>query len=198
MWLQPLAMILGIIMLNAIGYVALSTGERPFHAINKHVNPVLGWAWAIATMMANLVWCMPQFALGTDAIQNNLAPGLLGKGAGIDPNVANGICVAILFVIGGTVVWFYDSGAKGVKIFEGLLKLMVGVVVISFFGVVVKMSLSGSGLNWGEIGAGFVPDLSLLFSPALSPLSPASTMPTFSTKISEPETSMASFPIWPN
>ena len=47
LWLQPLAMILGIIMLSAIGYVTLSTGQRPFRAINEHVNPVLGWGWMI-------------------------------------------------------------------------------------------------------------------------------------------------------
>ncbi len=29
MWLQPLAMILGVIMLSAIAYVTLTTGERP-------------------------------------------------------------------------------------------------------------------------------------------------------------------------
>ena len=29
MWVQPFAMILGVIMLSAIGYVTLSTGERP-------------------------------------------------------------------------------------------------------------------------------------------------------------------------
>ncbi len=165
MWLQPLAMILGIVMLSAIGYVALSTGERPFQAINRHVNPVLGWGWAIATMMANLVWCMPQFALGTDAIQTNLAPEFLGKDV-MDPVKANGICVAILFLVSGSVVWFYDSGAKGVKIFEGLLKIMVGVVVVSFFGVVLKMSLSTGGLPWDEILAGFVPNPQMLFSPA--------------------------------
>src|SRR5690606_30482065 len=45
LWLQPVAMILGIIMLSAIGYVTLSTGERPFRAIIRHVNPALGWAW---------------------------------------------------------------------------------------------------------------------------------------------------------
>src|SRR5690606_26034557 len=38
MWLQPLAMVLGIVMLSAIGYVTLSTGERPFQAINNHIN----------------------------------------------------------------------------------------------------------------------------------------------------------------
>jgi len=30
LWLQPLFMILGIIMLSAIGYVTMSTSERPF------------------------------------------------------------------------------------------------------------------------------------------------------------------------
>ncbi|HUG19191.1 MAG TPA: hypothetical protein VMM56_09455, partial [Planctomycetaceae bacterium] len=40
MWLQPLAMILGVIMLSAIGYVALSTKEPPFLAVRRHINPV--------------------------------------------------------------------------------------------------------------------------------------------------------------
>jgi len=55
LWLQPLVMVLGIVMLSAIGYVTLSTGEKPFRAINERVNPVLGWGWLIATMMANCV-----------------------------------------------------------------------------------------------------------------------------------------------
>ena len=67
MWLQPLMMIFGIVMLSAIGYVVLSTGERPLAALNNHVNPVLGWGWAVATLMANMVWAMPQFSLGTAA-----------------------------------------------------------------------------------------------------------------------------------
>ena len=71
LWLQPLMMIFGVLMLSVIGYVTLSTGEKPFHAINKHINPVLGWGWLIAAMLANLVWAMPQFSLGTAAIQQN-------------------------------------------------------------------------------------------------------------------------------
>ena len=50
LWLQPLAMILGVIMLSAIAYVTLSTGKRPLRAINEHVNPVLGWGWIIASI----------------------------------------------------------------------------------------------------------------------------------------------------
>ena len=76
MWLQPIAMLLGVIMLAAISYVALSTGERPFGLIRTHVSPALAWGWLLATMMANIVWCLPQFELGTAALTQNLIPGL--------------------------------------------------------------------------------------------------------------------------
>ena len=81
MWLQPVAMILGIVMLSAIGYVALSTGERPFKAVNEHVNPVLGWGWALATAAANMVWCLPQFSLGAASARLNLFPRVIGPEA---------------------------------------------------------------------------------------------------------------------
>ena len=152
LWLQPLMMIFGILMLSVIGYVALSTGEKPFQAINKHINPVLGWGWLIAALMANLVWAMPQFSLGTGALQDNL-----GLGAN------KYLCAAALFIIASVIVWLYDS--KGVKIFETILKLMVGVIVLSFFGVVAVMASKGT-LPWNEIFMGFIPDFSLLSAPA--------------------------------
>lgn len=74
LWLQPLMMILGVVMLSAIAYVTLSTGQRPFDAITTHISPVLGWGWLLAALMANLVWAMPQFSLGTAALQQNLLP----------------------------------------------------------------------------------------------------------------------------
>ena len=150
LWLQPLMMILGIIMLSAIAYVTLSTGERPFHAINKHVNPVLGWGWLVAAMIANLVWAMPQFSLGTAAIQQNLGIAL--------PDWA---CALILFIIAGVVIWFYDAGGWGIKLFEVLLKIMVALVVLAFFGVVAALALKGA-LPWTNVLTGFIPDFSLL------------------------------------
>ena len=77
MWLQPLAMILGIIMLSAIGYVTMSTGERRFRANNNHVNPVLGWTWLLASMAANMVWALPQYSLMYGVLEQNLLPGVL-------------------------------------------------------------------------------------------------------------------------
>jgi Mn2+/Fe2+ NRAMP family transporter len=166
LWLQPLAMIFGVIMLSSIAYVTLSTGERPFRAINKHVNPVLGWGWAIATLLANMVWCMPQYSLGVAAIRQNLLPGLFGAEA-MDNTTGNLVVAGLVLVITVAVVWAYDSGWRGVRWFERTLKAMVAVVVVCFFGVVARMAAEGA-LDWAGIIRGFVPDLSLLWSPASS------------------------------
>ncbi len=165
LWAQPVAMILGVIMLSAIAYVALSTGERPFDAINRHVNPVLGWGWAIATLLANLVWSLPQFSLGAAALQQNLMPNILGSEALPDVMGKLLACGGIL-VVSMIVVWFYDSGRKGILLFEFLLKIVVAVIVACFFGVVVKMGLTGEGLHWSQIASGFIPDFKMFNSPA--------------------------------
>ncbi len=160
LWLQPLAMILGIIMLSAIGYVTLSTGQRPFRAINEHVNPVLGWGWLIASMMANLVWSMPQFALGTAAIQQNLLRNLVGTEVMPDPWGKIVVGLAIL-AVAITFVMLYSAGGWGAKLFGIIVKVMVGMIVLCFFGVVVKMGLEGA-LDLRAVLKGLVPDLRLL------------------------------------
>jgi hypothetical protein len=154
LWLQPVAIVLGIIMLSAVSHVTLSTGQSPFTSINNEINPVLGWGWAIATIMANIVWCLPQFSLGTAALTQNLIPSL-------NHTWGKALACFLILAIALAVVWSYDRGSKGVKIFDWVLKIMVGIVVISFFGVVLKLGSNGE-LDWGRIAAGFIPNLSLL------------------------------------
>jgi len=166
LFVQLFAMIIGVIMLSAIGYVALSTKQRPFQAINEHINPVLGWGWAIATLMANMVWCLPQFSLGTAAIRQNLLPGLFGAGAGMPDWADKLIVVALILAAAVVVIWTYDKGSKGVKLFEGLLKVMVGIIVVSFFLVVVRLAFSEKGLEWGGMFSGFLPNVGRLGRPA--------------------------------
>jgi hypothetical protein len=145
-------------MLCAISHVTLSTGQSPFVSINSEINPVLGWGWAIATIMANIVWCLPQFTLGTAAVTQNLVPSLNHTGGKV-------LVVLVLVLTAGLVIWAYDRGNRGVKIFDLILKIMVGLVVLSFFGVVIKMGTAGD-LPWNEIAAGFIPDFSLFSQPA--------------------------------
>jgi Mn2+/Fe2+ NRAMP family transporter len=164
MWLQPLAMILGVIMLSAIAYVTLSTGDRPLRGINEHVSPVLGWGWLIASMMANLVWSLPQFALGTAALRQNLLPGLIGPDSGMGEIQGKMIAGGAFLAICLGVTMTYSAGGKGVKIFEIMIKTIVSIIVFSFLGVVVKLSIEGE-IIWGEILSGLIPDLSLFNKP---------------------------------
>jgi len=162
MWLQPLAMILGIIMLGAIAYVTLSIRERPLKAINEHVSPVLGWSWLLASAAANLVWSMPQYVLGTTALRQNLSPNILGA---IPDPWGRIICVSFILAICITATMFYSAGGRGVKIYEIIIKSIVSMIVLSFMGVVIKLSIEGA-IDWGQILSGLIPRLRMLWEPA--------------------------------
>ena len=143
LWLQLMAIIMGVIMLSAISYVTLSTGERPFTAINSHINPALGWGWLAATGMANMIWCMPQFSLCYEALQKNLAPeGSVGESL----NAKLGIS-AVILVAASIVVILNSRRGLAAKVFDWMLKALVGMIVICFFGVTIYLSAKGN-LNW--------------------------------------------------
>ena len=76
LWVQLVAILIGVVMLSAISYVTLSSGERPYAAMNKYINPVLGTAWIIATILANMIFISSQFGLCFDALQLNLIANL--------------------------------------------------------------------------------------------------------------------------
>lgn len=159
LWLQPLAMICGIIMLSAIAYVTLSTEKAPFGLVNTHLSPALGWAWLIATMMANIVWCMPQFNLARAAIQQNLLP-FVG-----DSTASTVVICLIVLGIAFFVNVLYETGGKGTRIFDWIIKIMVGLIVLSFIAVVGTIAFSDK-IDFGAILANLIPDFSLLFRPA--------------------------------
>ncbi len=171
MWVQPLAMILGVVMLGAIAYVTLSSGEPPLRAINKHVSPILGWGWLIGSMLANIVWSMPQYAVSAGALQQNLFPQIFGweDQAGVFGSVKNGTTAAALIVLGIALfnVMLYNKGGKAAKVFETIIKVIIGLIVICFFGVIIKLSLvKDSSLDWGKVLVGFIPNIRLFTQPA--------------------------------
>ena len=170
-WLQPFAMILGVIMLSAMSYVTLSTGERPLKAINQHLTPALGWAWVAATLLANVVWTFPQYSLCYAVCEQNLFPGLFQGDGALAPGPEGSmlgkwlVSLSILFVC-TMVTWSYGSGGRGIAIYESILKVVVAVIVACFMGVVARIAFVGEGISFSAIVAGLVPRISHLFSPA--------------------------------
>lgn len=166
LWLQPLAMLLGIVMLSALGYITIVTQEKPFHAINRHINPVLGWAWAMAALLASIVWALPQFSLANGVVQQNLMPGIFGANGLIGGTGSLLIVSLTIFLITYSVTWNYNRSRSGVHFYELLLKGIVAVIVLSFIGVVVRITLISGSIDWAALGQGFIPKPSLIFRPA--------------------------------
>ncbi len=158
LWLQPLAVACGITLLAAITYVTLSTERQPVATISQNLSPVLAYAWILGTMVANIVFCVPQFALATATVTQNLIPSLHTS-----TSAPWGIGV-VLAIVGFIVVRSYGAGSKGIHLFELVLKILVGVVVLSFLAVVVLLLTSGQ-LNLKAVLAGFVPSISQFTEP---------------------------------
>ena len=157
LWLQPLAMLCGIIMLSAISYVTLSKDkieDRPFELAKRHVSPALAWGWLIATIIADVVFCAAQFALGTDAIQGNLG------GEGLPPFLITGLLFAIAFYL----IWLFSGEGKASRIIDNIIKTLVAIIVLAFMGVVVTLMINDA-IDWGGIASGLIPDFSALFRP---------------------------------
>lgn len=157
LWLQPLAMLCGIVMLSALSYITLSKEkfeDRPFELSKRHVSPILAWGWLIATIVANVVFCSAQFALGADAIQGNLGA------SHINPYVIT----SVLFVVSLFLIWLYSKEGRSSKIIDGVIKALVAIIVLSFMGVVATLMFKGA-IEWKALFSGMIPDFSALFHP---------------------------------
>lgn len=150
LWLQLVAIVIGVIMLSAISYVTLSTNVRPYKAINEYVNPVLGVGWLTATILANMIWIIPQFSLCYDALDKNLTTGL---GDGTIKIVISAVIAVVALVI---VLMSFNPGTAS-RIFDWVLKIIVGVIVICFVAVVYYLATTDAVI-WSEVWRGFIPD----------------------------------------
>ena len=99
--------------------------------------------------------CMPQFSLCFAALQKNL----VGGGTVADDLVTKLSISGAILAATFCVVLMNRRQGIGARIFDLFLKALVGMIVVCFFGVVVYLSMSGK-LDWSNILAGFIPDLS--------------------------------------
>lgn len=160
LWLQVVAIIIGVIMLSAISYVTLSTGKRPYAAINEYVNPVLGASWITATILANMIFILPQFSLCFDVLDKNLGvvEAVGGMFGGSNPTrMANIVLSSIIALSAFGIVCMSFKPGWAAKLFDGLLKLIVGAIVICFVVAVVFLTQQDQ-IDWNEVLMGFIPD----------------------------------------
>jgi manganese transport protein len=150
LWVQPLAMVLGIILFAAMSYQTLSTGVRPFDAMKHYIHPVVAWSWAIGALLATIIWHLPQYALAA-----GMTDDMIKAVTGWQTAVLIGIGLAVL-TISTAVVWTYSKGHKGIRLYERILKGLVWMIILAFTIVIVRRAIEG-GVQWGKLFKGFLP-----------------------------------------
>ena len=144
LWVAPLAMLMGVVMLAAVAHQTLSTGLRPFEAMRRFAGAPFAWTWALGALAASIIWHFPQYSLASAVLVD--IGDVLGVGS-IEPFHAS------LFVL----VWaialssLYGRSPRTIKLYESALKFMVWSVVVCFALVVWKTGIG----DWGALFRGF-------------------------------------------
>jgi manganese transport protein len=142
LWVQPVAMFLGIVVFSAIGHQVLVTQARPYDAFWKVLHPALAVAWGTAVLLASIVWQFPQYALATAVAKDILDV------AGLE--ISKAPIALILLAAGTALCWSYGRGSRrAVRLFERVLKYLLLVMVASFLLVVIKTGVDLKALARG-------------------------------------------------
>jgi manganese transport protein len=162
LWIQPVAMFLGVMMLAALGNVVLTTGERPYKAFAREINWPLIFLWALGTVMASVIWHFPQYGLAAGAARDladlagvkcsdvDAAGESVFTSAGLAVGVGAGAVILFLNVI---TTWSYGAGHWGIKLYEWFLRGVIAIIIVAF-GIVVFANFAN--IRWAELGKGLI------------------------------------------
>jgi len=156
LWVQPIAMLFGIIMLSAVSYQTLTTGTKPFYAMKHFIHPAMAWTWALASIVATIIWHLPQYALAA-GMTNDMIKAVTRWEPTSTQQTLSLLGLGFLFLgISTAITWNYSKGQKGIRLYEKMLKWMVWMIIFAFLVVVVRRAIDG-GINWRKVLGGFVP-----------------------------------------
>jgi Mn2+/Fe2+ NRAMP family transporter len=159
LWVQPLSMLVGCIMLFALSHQTLSTGEPPFKAMREHVHPGLAWAWAIAALLSSIIWGFSHYPLSAGMLEEivEVVAGFSLKESGGVGRELYLLALAIgVWCICAYTAWHYGKGGRAVTLFENGIKILSSMIILSFAWVVISATLNGQ-VDWGAVMAGYIP-----------------------------------------
>ncbi|MBI2422758.1 MAG: FAD:protein FMN transferase [Candidatus Hydrogenedentes bacterium] len=145
LWVQPVAIVLGACVLCAVAKQTCHTGEKPYDVFWKRLSPALALAWAIGSLIATILWHIPQYSLTARGVI------LLSEGAGLNLDHTGGKAFIGITVLGAAIaiLYLYNSGARGLRIYERLVKVLVWMIVAAF-----ALAAGFSGIDWGRVFMG--------------------------------------------
>lgn len=147
LWVAPLSMMLGIILLMAVAHQTLSTDENPFQAMKKHAGSFFAYGWAIAAILSSIIWQFAQYALAAAMLS------MLAQRLGINVSTTVTGVVALIWCV--SIGLLYNRSPRLTKLYETILKWMVWFIIACFAFVVVKQGVPHAG----DLMRGLVPSI---------------------------------------
>lgn len=136
-WVQPLSMLMGVIILAGAAYFTLQSEESPYQRFKRDVSPFLAVSWALTSLFASVIWHLPQYGLAYASFQE-----LFGFG---DTLLTQSLVGGSILAISTAITWSY-GGKRGVGIYETIMKLLVWATILCIGIVIVA-----SRVPWGEV-----------------------------------------------
>ena len=133
LWVAPLAMALGVVVLAAVAHQTLSTGANPFQAMKTHAGPFFAYGWAISGILSSIIWQFAQYALAS-AMLVAMAQRL---GWSLPPWAMGG--AALVWCVSFALL--YGSRPRLVRVYENVIKAMVWFILLAFAVVVVRTGI---------------------------------------------------------
>lgn len=159
LWVQPVAMVIGCIMLFALSHQTLSTGIRPFTAMRDFVHPLLAWLWAIAALASSIIWGFSHYPLSAGMLEEVIAVSTgfsLAESGGVSREMFLFGLALLVWMLCAWTAWHYGAGGRAVKWFETTIKLLTCMIILAFLWVVIAATASGK-VAWGAVLAGYIP-----------------------------------------
>jgi len=156
LWVQPIAMFLGVFMMAALSNITLTKGERGYEIVKRELHPSIAFFWALATVVSTVIWHFGQYALLGGAFWDmaNVA-GI--QNAGESKTVETVVRFAGGFLILGiniALTWNYGGKSKGIKFYESFLSWTIRAVMAAFLIVVVVQAVKLQ-VDWAAVFKGF-------------------------------------------
>ncbi len=144
LWVAPVAMLIGVVMLAALSHQTLSTGMDPLDAMRRFAGRGYAWLWAIGALLASIIWHFPQYALGSSVVAD------LGAVSGVDvPKLPAAFAILAWSILSSQL---YGSRTRWMRLLERGVVLLVWSTILCFLVVVVSTGFPDPG----AIARGFV------------------------------------------
>ena len=158
LWVQPLAMLFGVMMLSAMMHQTLSTGCRPFEAMRRYIHPAFAWTWALAALLTTIIWHIPQYAMAAGMAQDMVKAVSGWQPEPRQETVSLLVIGAIILCASIYITWGYGQKRKGVRLYERVLKGFLWLIIFAFALVVLDGFIKGK-ISITEMLKGFIPGI---------------------------------------